>query len=119
MNQIIERAKSKKEIEIIAEIIKNIIEPNIGKEKTEKMLEKLEIKEESRMSPFTKCLLDLEIQYKTEGKKEGEKEGKKEGKREAIKKAVKNMIKFGEPEDKIMKYIGISKEELENIKSIL
>ena len=75
------------------------------------MIEKLERKEKDRMSPFTKCLLDLEIKYKKEGIKEGIKKG--------IKQAVENMLKFGEPEDKIMKCMGISKEELDNIKSTI
>ena len=63
------------------------------------------------MSPLTKMLLDLE--YK------GKIEGKREGKLEVIKETVKNMLQFNEPEEKIIKYTGISKKELKNIKENL
>ncbi len=45
--------------------------------------------------------------------------GKKEGIFEMLKKSVKNMIQFGEDEEKIMKYMKISKEELEKIKKTM
>ena len=71
------------------------------------------------MSPLTKMLLDLEYKGKIEGKKEGKREGKREGKLEVIKETVKNMLQFNEPEEKIIKYTGISKKELKNIKENL
>ncbi|HAB66706.1 MAG TPA: hypothetical protein DCE23_05005 [Firmicutes bacterium] len=46
-------------------------------------------------------------------------QGRKEGKLEILKQSVKNMLQLGEEEEKIMKYIGINKKELENIKSML
>ena len=55
------------------------------------------------MSPLTKMLLDLEYKGKIEG----------------IKETVKNMLQFNEPEEKIIKYTGISKKELKNIKENL
>ena len=36
-----------------------------------------------------------------------------------LKQAVKNMLQYGEKDDKIMKYMGIKKEELENIKGMI
>lgn len=47
------------------------------------------------------------------------KEGRKEGKREFLKQTVRNMLQFGETEEKIMKYIGINKEELNEIKKAI
>ncbi len=67
------------------------------------------------MSPFAKMLFDIEIK----GKKEGRKEGEIKGKMMLLKEAVKNMLESGETEEKIMKYMGISKEEIENIKASL
>lgn len=63
------------------------------------------------MSPLTKMILDLEIK--------GEKRGIAQGRLEVIKETVKNMLQLGETEDKIVKYIGISKEELKEIKGNL
>ena len=94
------------------------------------------------MSPFTKFLLDYKYQVLKEsekakkeseklgmergiekgiekGMKKGIKQGMKQGIKKAIQETVKNMIQFGEPDEKIMKYIGINKEELENIKGML
>ncbi len=61
------------------------------------------------MSPLTKMLFDLE--YK------GWKKGAKDGKKNTMTNIVKNMLQCNEPEEKIINYIGITKEELENIKS--
>lgn len=46
-------------------------------------------------------------------------QGRKEGKLEILKQSVKNMLQLGEDEEKIMKYVGINKKELDNIKSML
>lgn len=55
-----------------------------------------------------------------EGRKEGIKEGKKEGKIEAEKetkeKIAKEMLQNGEEPEKIMKYTGLDKQEIENLK---
>lgn len=53
------------------------------------------------------------------GIKKGIEQGEKNGKLEMLKQAVKNMLQYGEKDDKIMKYMGIKKEELENIKSMI
>ena len=54
-----------------------------------------------------------------EGLKKGIEQGEKNGKLEMLKQAVKNMLQYGEKDDKIMKYMGIKKEELENIKGMI
>ncbi len=53
------------------------------------------------MSPLTKMFLDLKY------------ENRKEGIMQGIKSIAKNMLKSKEPDEKIMKYTGITKEELE------
>ena len=53
------------------------------------------------------------------GMKKGIKQGMKQGIKKAIQETVKNMLQFGESDEKIMKYIGIDKKELENIKGML
>jgi hypothetical protein len=56
------------------------------------------------MSPLTKMFLDLKY------------ENRKEGIMQGIKSIAKNMLKSKEPDEKIMKYTGITKEELEELK---
>ena len=142
MNKIIEIIQEPKDKEALSEIIVNIIRPIVGTEKAEIMLEKINKKEVQDMSPFTKFLLDYKYQVLKEsekakkeseklgmergiekgiekGMKKGIKQGMKQGIKKAIQETVKNMIQFGEPDEKIMKYIGINKEELENIKGML
>ena len=71
MNQIVKKVKNNKKKEKIEEIINYIIAPIIGRQKTEKMLEKLYEKEEIKMSPFTKAIFDAEIEARERGLKEG------------------------------------------------
>lgn len=142
MNKIIDIIQEPKDKEALSEIIVNIIRPIVGMEKAEIMLEKINKKEVQDMSPFTKFLLDYKYQVLKESEKakkeseklgmerglekgmekgieKGIKQGMKQGIKKAIQETVKNMIQFGEPDEKIMKYIGINKEELENIKGML
>lgn len=51
------------------------------------------------MSPLTKMLLDLEMK--------------------GIIRGVRNMLQLGEKDEKIEKYMGITREELENIKQMI
>lgn len=109
LDKIIEKMKDLKDLEAIAEIITNVIAFRMGEEKARKILEKITRKEELGMSPLTKMLLDLE--YKNW------KKGEKEGLREGFKKITKNMLESGESDEKIIKYTGISHEELAKIKN--
>lgn len=63
------------------------------------MLEKIKEKEAISMSPLTKMLLDLEMK--------------------GIIRGVRNMLQLGEKDEKIEKYMGITREELENIKQMI
>ncbi len=107
MDKIVEKIENKSEREIMGEIIKNIIEPSIGKEKAEELLEKLEREEETKMSPFTKCLLDLEIQYKEEGIKEG----KLESLISIANKMLQRKMKISDIEE----ITGLKKEQIEKL----
>ena len=100
---LLERIKDKKEGEIMGEIIENIIEPIIGKEKAEEMIERLEKKEENNMSPFTKCLLDLEIKSKNEGKLE------------SLSLIAKKMLQKKMKISEIEEITGLSKEKIKEI----
>ena len=53
------------------------------------------------------------------GMQKGLQKGLQNGKLEMLKQAVKNMLQYGEKDEKIMKYMGIKKEELENIKGMI
>ena len=64
------------------------------------------------MSPVQKMFLELKQKAITEGRAEG----RAEGRTETVTKAVKNMLKYGEKEEKIIRYTGITKQEMEEIK---
>ena len=49
-------------------------------------------------------------------REEQREEGKKEGIQKGIREIVQKMVQSKESDDKIIKYTGISKEELKNIK---
>ena len=104
MDTIIERMEDIKDLEAIKEILIHIISSYIGEEKTKQLLRKIEEKEVTGMSPLTKMFLDLKY------------ENRKEGIMQGIKSIAKNMLKSKEPDEKIMKYTGITKEELEELK---
>ena len=103
IDPIIEEIEDEKERKMMEEIIKNIIGPIIGEEKTEEILEKLERKGENKMSPFTKCLLDLEIKYKNEGIRSNL--------ISTTKKMLQRKMKISEIEE----ITGLSKEEIEKL----
>ena len=118
MDSIIKRLEDKKEREFMIEIIKNIIEPSIGKDKAQKMIKKLERKEEKGMSPFTKCLLDLEIKYRNEGLEKGKKIGKKEGQKEGMQKVLliaKKMLEREMQIEEIHEITGLSEEKIKKL----
>ena len=79
IDKIIERIKKPKDREALSEIIINIITLRVGQEKANKMLEKINRREEIGMSPLTKMLFDLEYKGWKKGMKEGMKEGEAKG----------------------------------------
>ena len=141
MNKIITIITSEDDKEKLEEILVNIIEPIIGKNKVKQLLKKLyNRKEESDMSPLQKMLFEMKIKASNEGKQQGINEGKlqginegklqginegrmqgiNEGKTEGINIAKRNMViamlEANESEEKIIKYAEIDKKELEKIK---
>ena len=113
MEKIIEIIGKPEDRKILAEIISNVIVTILGKEKTNELLEKLERKEESRMSPFTKCLLDLSIKNRQEGKQEGKQEGRLQGRKENSISIAKKMLERKMKITEIEEITGLSKEEIE------
>lgn len=91
MNKVIDIIKDSKDREALSEIINYIVAPRIGRKKANVMLEKINEREETGMSPLTKMVLDWEREIKEEkenakrdGRQEGRKEGKQEGRKEGI-----------------------------------
>ncbi|MGN1297312.1 MAG: hypothetical protein ACI4VH_02625 [Clostridia bacterium] len=108
LKKVIEQEHNEKNRIILKRIIFFILEEKLKTEDRELLLKKLEREGESMV---------LEVI-----RKENEnliRRGKKEGKLEILKQSVKNMLQFGENEEKIMKYVGINKKELEKIKRML
>jgi len=113
INNAIEDEKDEQNRNLLKRVIVFILAEKLKVEEKEILLRKLENKEEKDM--VLKIIRKENERLRMEGKKEGEKEGKLE----VLKNSVKNMLQFGEEDEKIMKYIGITREELDNIKGML
>lgn len=112
LKKVIDQEHNEKNRIILKRIIAFILEEKLKTEDRELLLKKLEREGESMV---------LEVIRKENENliRRGRKEGIKEGKLEILKQSVKNMLQFGENEEKIMKYVGINKEELEKIKRMI
>ena len=112
LSNAIEKEDDKRNRDILKRIIAFILDEKLNLENREKLLKKLEGGKKDMV---------LEVIRKENERliKKGKVEGKIEGEIEILKRAVKNMLQFGEDEEKIMKYIGINKEELGRIKRML
>ena len=112
LNTAIEKENDERNKAILKRIIAFILDEKLSLENREKLLKKLEGGKKDMV---------LEVIRKENERliKKGKVEGKIEGEIEILKRAVKNMLQFGEDEEKIMKYIGINKEELGRIKRML
>lgn len=116
MEKIIKIIKNPKEKEKMSEIIQYIVSKKIGKEKANKLIQKLNRNEEvDGMSPLQKMFLDIE----RKAKRKGESEGETRGKQKAMQEAIRKMLEYGETEEKIMKYTGASKKQIEEMKVIM
>lgn len=115
MDKIINVIKNPKDKEALSEIIVNIIEPMIGKEKANQMLKKINKKEELEMSPFTKTLLDLERKAWKKGMKEGREKGIEKGIMQSVSKITQKMLKRKMDINEIQEITGLSKEEIEKL----
>lgn len=116
LKKVIEQEHNEKNRIILKRIIAFILEEKLKTEDKELLLKKLEREGESMV---LKVIRKENENLIRRGIREGKKEGIKEGKLEILKQSVKNMLQFGENEEKIMKYVGINKKELEKIKRML
>ena len=107
INKIIELITDLEDKEILSEILVNIIRPIIGKEKTEKLLQKLKGKEEIGMSPCAKLTLDLQYEAKMEGIKTGIKTG--------IINTAKKMLEKNMNVKDIEEVTGLSQKEIKSL----
>lgn len=105
------------EFNVLLQMIYSSINRRIGEEEIQNFIEKMKNKEGGNgmltaLEEYFDSLID-------EGIEKGMKKGEKTGKLEMLKQAIKNMMQFGEEDEKIMKYMGIEKEELEKIKGMI
>lgn len=116
----------------LKDIIMNFVSRSVGIEKANEIIQKMNKKEEKGMSPLTKMLAELKVNSLNEGLAKGKEEGLREGMIRGIREGmrdgiqageltekmqtIKNMLKGGEPEEKIVQYTRITKEELERLK---
>ena len=77
----------------------------------EKMRQQLEAREKLQRDMVSAKEMGFQM-----GLERGMKQGMEQGIKQSIKQTVKNMIKYGEEEEKIIRYIGISKQEMQKIK---
>lgn len=125
---------NEKEINILIKMIYGSFHRKIGESNIQEFIKKIKNKKggnDMGLTAFEKYLDNLIEEKLEKGRKrvlkqgmqqgieQGMKQGKENGKLEMLKKAVKNMIQSGEKDEKIMKYMGIKEEELENIKGMI
>ena len=89
------------------------LKPEEEEEVKEQLLEELPPGEVSKLEQL---VTSWEKRGKEKGKEEGKEEGKKEGKKERDKEIAKLMLADGKDTEEIMKYTGLSKEEIEELK---
>jgi len=62
-------------------------------------------------------VFSYDSQLRAEGKAEGEAKGRVEGEAKGMVKVAKEMLANGEPVDKIIKYTGLTRQEIENLRA--
>ena len=118
MDKIIKNIQSNEDKEKFSEIIKYIVLPIVGKQKAKEMLERLFRKDEVGMSPFTKMCLDMEIKGMEEGEIKGERKGIKKGIKKGVLRIAKKMIEKNMEIQEIQELTGLSKQELDKLIAI-
>lgn len=118
------------QVDKIKRMIKYALIQKLGEKNVEKFLKQIKENTKTSKEEFNMLWDRLEaeeIQWKKEAAEKGRKEGRKEGKREGriegrletIKNMIQKMLEFGENDEKIQKYTGASKNEIEKIKQAL
>ncbi len=111
IEEIIQTIEKKEEKKILTEIIENIIASQLGEETTDKILEKINNKEEMCMSPVTKMLFDLELK--------SEKRGEIRGITKTIKRTAEKMLQKNMKIQDIEEITGLTKEEIRKIEKCI
>lgn len=115
IEEIIQTIEKKEEKKILTEIIENIIASQLGEETTDKILEKINNKEEMCMSPVTKMLFDLELK----SEKRGEIRGERRGITKTIKRTAEKMLQKNMKIQDIEEITGLTKEEIRKIEKCI
>ncbi len=115
LEEIVEEVKDKKEKETLERIIKYILYKMLRKDNVQNLLQKLN-KNEGGISMGLENLLK---EIKGKARKEGKIEGKMEGKIEVMLNIAKSMLNYGEEEEKIKKYTGMTESQIRKIKKEL
>lgn len=115
LEYIIDNLDYEKDKRKMRRIIKYILGQIIGNKEVQRLLKKLENKEEV-VGMLAENLMKEKMEIIRRAKIDGRKEGRKEAKAEIMCILIKNMIKAKEKEEKIIKYLEISKEQYEELK---
>ena len=109
-----------REINILIKMIHGSYGRRIGKD-IQEFIKKITTRKggDNMLTALEEYLDSLADEGLKKGMEEGLQKGLQNGKLEMLKQAVKNMLQYGEKDYKIMKYMGIKKEELENIKGMI
>lgn len=111
------------QVEKIKRMIKYALVQKLGEKNTVDFIKQIKSKTKRRKEEYNMILWDrLEAEdreLKKKAVKEGLKEGRKEGIKETIIATIQRMLQFGENDDKIRKYTGATKKDIEEAKKLL
>ena len=127
------------QVDKIKRIIKYALAQKLGEKNTVDFIKQIKSNTKTIKEDFNMLLWDRleaeERQWKKEATEEGMKEGMKEGKKQGIKQGIKQgkkqgmketimstiqrMLQFGENDEKIQKYTGATKKDIEEAKKLL
>ena len=114
LEKMIIELKTKEERETLQRMIKYILYGVLEKEEIESLLQKMN-REEGGVN-----MLRENLMKEREGWfKQGEKKGEKRGEKKSIITIVKSMLSYGEEEEKIKKYTGMTENQIKKIKKEL
>ena len=115
------------QVDKIKRVIKYALVQKLGEKNTVDFIKQIKSKTKTKKEEFNMILWDRleaedrELKKKAvkEGLKEGLKEGMKQGMKETILATIQRMLQFGENDDKIRKYTGATKKDIEEAKKLL
>ena len=111
------------QVDKIKRMIKYALVQKLGEKKTVDFIKQIKSKTKTRKEDVNMILWDrLEAEdreLKKKAVKEGLKEGMEQGIKETIIATIQRMLQFGENDDKIRKYTGATKKDIEEAKKLL